>query len=91
MLIVSESYQNHKNGAVSKQRCLEIFISSKSRNLLHISSVQLLDSVHCKRKKRKPDRKPYSLPYGLKKIHTETLSLRTLKIMPRNLNEVVNT
>jgi hypothetical protein len=32
--------------------------------------------------------RPYLLPYGLKKSHTETSSLKTLKIMPRNLNEV---
>jgi hypothetical protein len=33
--------------------------------------------------------KPYPLSFGLK-IHTETSSLRTLKIMPRNLNENVH-
>jgi hypothetical protein len=36
-----------------------------------------------KEKGGKPDRKPYSLPYGLE-IHTETSGLRTFKIMPRN-------
>jgi hypothetical protein len=36
----------------------------------------------------KPGRKPYPLPM-LKEIHTETSSLRTLKIKPRNLKEIV--
>jgi hypothetical protein len=39
-----------------------------------------------KEKEGKPDRKPYPLPY---EIYTETSSL-TLKIMPRNLNEIVS-
>jgi len=38
-------------------------------------------TLHCKEKGGKPDRKPYPLPYGLR-IHTETSSLRTLKIRP---------
>ncbi len=37
-----------------------------------------------KEKGGKPDRKPYPLAHGLR-ILTETLSLRTLKSMPRNL------
>jgi hypothetical protein len=41
-----------------------------------------------KEKGGKPDRKPYPLPYGLR-IHAETSSLRTLKIMPKNLTEIV--
>jgi hypothetical protein len=41
-----------------------------------------------KEKGRKPDRKPYPLPYGLRNPYgTETSSLRTLKIMPRNLQQ----
>ncbi len=51
------------------------------------STVQLLYTD--KEKGRKPDRKPYSLSYGLR-IHTETSSLRTVKIIPRNLNEIVH-
>ncbi len=46
------------------QLCLEIFISSNSRNLLHISTVQLLYTVQ--EKGEKPDGKPYLLPYGLR-------------------------
>jgi hypothetical protein len=45
------------------QLCLEISISSNSRNLFTISTVQLLYTV--KEKVGKPDRKPNSLPYGL--------------------------
>jgi hypothetical protein len=41
-----------------------------------------------KEKEGKPERKPNPLPYGLR-IHTETSSLRTLKIRPINLNEIV--
>jgi hypothetical protein len=37
----------------------------------------------------KPDRKPHPLLYGLT-IQTETSSLIILKIMPRNLNEIVH-
>jgi hypothetical protein len=42
-----------------------------------------------KEKGGKPDRKPYFLPYGLR-IHTETLCLRTLKIMPSHLHEILH-
>jgi hypothetical protein len=41
-----------------------------------------------KEKEGKPDRKPYPLSYDLRKPY-RNLSLRTLKIMPRNLNEIV--
>jgi hypothetical protein len=41
-----------------------------------------------KEKGGKPDRNPHPLPYEIQ-IHTETSSLRTLKIMLRNLNEIV--
>jgi hypothetical protein len=41
-----------------------------------------------KEKGGKPDSQPIPLPYGLRnRIHTETSSLRILKIIPRNLNE----
>ncbi len=46
-----------------------------------------LATVHCKGERRKPDRKPDRKPYPLP--NTETPSLRTLKIMPRNLNKIV--
>jgi hypothetical protein len=36
----------------------------------------------------KPDRKPYTLPYDLRNPYLN-LKSETLKIMPRNLNEVV--
>ncbi len=47
--------------------------------------------VHCctLEKGGKPDRKPHPLPYGLRNPYTEISSLRTLKIMPRNLKETV--
>jgi hypothetical protein len=41
-----------------------------------------------KEKEGKPDRKAYPLPYGLRKIHTKTSSLKNLKIMRRQLNEI---
>jgi hypothetical protein len=53
---------------------------------LTVSTVQFLYTE--KEKGGKPDRKPYLLPYSLK-IHTETSSLRTIKILPRNLNKIV--
>jgi hypothetical protein len=52
-----------------------------------VSTVQSLDTV--KENEGKSDRKPHPLSYGLR-IHTETSSLRTLKIMPRNLNKSVH-
>jgi hypothetical protein len=45
-------------------------------------------TVFVKEKGGKPGRKPYPLPYSLK-INTETSNLRTHKVMPRNLNEIV--
>jgi hypothetical protein len=42
-----------------------------------------------KEKGGKPDRKPDTLPCGLKKRKKENSTLKTLKIMPRNLNEIV--
>ncbi len=64
------------------QLCLEISIYSHSRNLLQFLQVNLLYTV--KENGGKPDRKP--LP--LHKIHTKTSNLKTLKIMPRNLNQL---
>jgi hypothetical protein len=49
------------------------------------STVELLYAV--KEKGGKPDRKPYPLPYGLRNPY-RNLSLRTLKIMPENLNKL---
>jgi hypothetical protein len=61
------------------QLCLEISISSNSRNLLHISTVQ-----YCTKKRRKEkNQTPFPM---VSEIHTETSSLR---IMPRNLDEIV--
>jgi hypothetical protein len=37
----------------------------------------------------KPDRKPYPLLYGLRNPYRNLKSEKTLKIMPRNLNEIV--
>ncbi len=51
-------------------------------------TVQLLYTE--KDKGGKPDRKPYALlPYGLRNPYRNLQFLRTLKIMPRNLNEIV--
>ncbi len=57
-------------------------ISSNSRNLLHISTVQLLYTR--KENPGKPERKSHPLPYGLRNPHR---NLKSLQIMPRNLNE----
>jgi hypothetical protein len=46
------------------QLCLEI--SSNLRNLLGFLQFSYCTVVHCTGKKGKPDRKPYSLPYGLR-------------------------
>jgi hypothetical protein len=54
------------------QLCFEIYISSNSCNLLHISTVQLLHTV--KEKGENPDRKPYPLPYSLRKQYRNLMS-----------------
>jgi hypothetical protein len=46
--------------------------------------------VKLKEKGRKPDRKPYPLFYGLRNPYKKTSSLRLLKIIPRNLNEILH-
>jgi hypothetical protein len=50
------------------------------------SYVKLLYTV--KEKGGKPDRKPYPLPCGFRNPN-RNLTLRTLKVMPRILNEIV--
>ncbi len=70
------------------QLCLEIFISSNSRNFLHISTVQLLYTV--KEKGGKPDRKPF-LPLWFKKFIQKPQVWELSRIWPcRNLNETVS-
>ncbi len=54
---------------------------------LTVSTVQLLYTV--KEKGEKPYRKPNPLPYGLRNPYRNLKSEKTLKIMPRNLNEIV--
>ncbi len=49
---------------VTSTVCLKISITSNSCNLLHISTVKLLNTE--KEKGGKPDRKPYPLPYDLR-------------------------
>ncbi len=51
------------------------------------SSVTVLYTV--KEKGGNPDRKPYLLPYDLRNLYRNLKSMRTLKVMPRNLNEIV--
>jgi hypothetical protein len=55
---------------------------------LTVSTVQLqlLYTVKKGGERRKPDRKPYPM---VLENHSETSHMRTLKIMPRNLNEIV--
>jgi hypothetical protein len=45
--------------------------------------------VHVKEKGGKPDRKPYPLLYYVLRNPYKTSRLKTLKIMPRNLNKIV--
>jgi hypothetical protein len=47
--------------------------------------------LHCTGEEAKPDRKPFFLPYGLRNPYRNLKSenLRTPKIMPGNLNEIV--
>jgi hypothetical protein len=68
------------------QLSLEISISSHSRNLLTESTVQLLYTVKEKRGNLIENSTPFPMVY---ENHTEILSMRTLNIMPRNLNKVV--
>jgi hypothetical protein len=42
-----------------------------------------------KEKGGKSNTKPYPLPFGLRNPYTETSSLRTIKIMPRKLNKIL--
>jgi hypothetical protein len=71
-------------GEISLQLCLEISVSSNSRNLLQFLQ---FDTVHCKEKGRKPDRRPYPLPYGLRNPY-RNLKSENSQVMPRNLNEI---
>ncbi len=66
------------------QLCLEIYISSNSRNLLQF----LLFSCCTQRRKEEnliKNHTPFSM---VSEIHPETSSLRTLKVMPKNLNKI---
>ncbi len=71
---------------ISSNSCNLLRISSNSRNFLHIYTVQLLYTV--KEKVGKPDKNYFPFPM-VSEIHTETSSLRNLKIMPRILNKSV--
>ncbi len=62
------------------------FYFCKLTQPLTVSSGQLLSTE--KVKEGKTERKPYPLPYAFRNAY-RTSSLRTLKIMPRNLNEIV--
>ncbi len=68
------------------QLWLEIYISSNSRNLL-----QFLEFSTCTLQRRKEENlvENHTHFHMVYEIHTETSSLRTLKSMPRNLNEIV--
>ncbi len=68
------------------QLYLEIYTSSNSHNLL-----KFLQFSNCTLKSRKEENLiKNQTPFPMdQEIHTETSSLRTLKIMPRNLSEIV--
>jgi hypothetical protein len=63
-----------------------LFLQTHATQPLSVSTVQLLYTV--KEEGGNPDRKPNPLPYDLRNP-TEASSLRNLKIMPRNLNEIL--
>ncbi len=68
------------------QLWLEISTSSNSRNLS-----QFLEFSICTLQRRKEENlvENHTHFHMVLEIHTETSNLRTLKIMPRNLNEIV--
>ncbi len=82
-----------------KKKVLRVFLLAIHWNLYsfalrflqnHATSYSFYSSVtvHRKGERREPDRKPYSLPYGLRNPSRNLKFERTLKIMPRNLNEI---
>jgi hypothetical protein len=66
---------------------LEIFYFFKLAQPLTVSRAQLLYTV--KEKGGKPDRKPYLWSSLWFKKFIQTSSLRTLKVIPRNIKEIV--
>jgi hypothetical protein len=66
--------------------CLDIYISSNSRNLIQFLEVNLPKTV--KEKRENPDKNHTPL-HIVNEIHIETSSSTTLKIMLRNLNKIV--
>ncbi len=71
------------------QLCLAISISSNFKLTQPLTYFYSSVSVHCKEERRKTWWKTISPSPIVKEIHTETSSLKTLKIMLRNLNEIV--
>jgi hypothetical protein len=63
------------------------FYFCKLTQPLTVSRVYLLYIYTVKEKGGKPNRKPHPFPM-VQEIHTETSSLRTLKIMPRNFTKI---
>jgi hypothetical protein len=55
--------------------------------LTYISTVKLLYNVN--EKGGKPDRKPYPLPYGLRRPHRKLKSENSQDYGQRNINEIV--
>jgi hypothetical protein len=66
---------------IENERFGLVFAKTGTKNS---GTVNLMYTV--KEKGGKPDRKPQPLPYG---IRNQYRNLRTLKIMPRNLNEII--
>jgi len=88
MLFIEKRKQRSNSWTKSRQKSTCSF----ALRILFLQTHTTVSTVHLpytvKEKEGKPDRKPHPLSYGLR-IHTETSSLRTLKIMHRNLNKSV--
>jgi hypothetical protein len=68
------------------QLYLEIYYYSNSRNLLQFLQFSYGTLLRRKEENLKENHTPFRM---VEVIHRETSSLRTLKIMPRKLNEIV--
>ncbi len=84
--LISWTYSPCYSQSPLLQLCLEMSISSKSRNLLQFLQFSYCTLERIKEEKLTENHTPFPMVF---EIHTETSSLKTLKIIPRNLNEIV--
>jgi hypothetical protein len=80
--------RNPDNGLKSFILAFHSHLYSFALRFLFLTQPFTVSTVHCKEERRKTCRKPYPLPYGVRNPY-RNLKLRTPKIMPRNLNEIV--